>query len=354
MRLVIPIGSPDPYREAWSQFRLLLKALRTRFWDQKPFILSHLLTGRCNANCQSCLWKLPAESRADELTTEQVMGLYAEAVACGFRELVLWGGEPLLRPDAPALLGFARNVGMRTTLITNGWSLADRHADVLPNVNRLILSLDAVGDLHDDIRGCSGLFRRINAALDVTLAHYGNTRVVLICVVSKLNFNALEPLVDFARERKLPLLFQHMNLEDYGAGDRSENARQIALSATESGEVSARLRKLRISGARLRDSTSYLEAMGRNSFEYRCHYKKVLLRVEANGDILDCTRIAVPLVNIKQCSLKAFLDAPGYRQFISRAESCNRCRDIGVVELSHIWEGHLRAVVNATLGAVGR
>ena len=148
MRLVIPIGSPDPYREAWSQFRLLLKALRTRFWDQKPFILSHLLTGRCNANCQSCLWKLPAESRADELTTEQVMGLYAEAVACGFRELVLWGGEPLLRPDAPALLGFARNVGMRTTLITNGWSLADRHADVLPNVNRLILSLDAVGDLH--------------------------------------------------------------------------------------------------------------------------------------------------------------------------------------------------------------
>jgi MoaA/NifB/PqqE/SkfB family radical SAM enzyme len=265
------LGSLHPYREAESPVRLLLKALKTRFWDQKPFILSHLLTGRCNANCQSCLWKLPAESRTDELTTQQVKNLYAEATAYGFRELVLWGGEPLLRPDAPGLLGFARAVGLGTTLITNGWALADRCAEVLPNTNRLILSLDAVGDLHDVIRGCPGLFRRIDAAVDVTLKHYRSTSVILICVVSKLNFNALEPLVNYAHERQLPLLFQHMNVEDYGAGSRSESAQRIALSATESREVSAQLCKLRSFGAKLKDSTSYLEGMGRNPFDYAQH-----------------------------------------------------------------------------------
>ena len=342
------------YQEARRRVRLLLKAVRTRFWDQKPFILSHLLTGRCNANCQTCLWKLPADSRADELTTQQVMDLYSDAVACGFRELVLWGGEPLLRSDAPNVLQHGRTVGLSTTLITNGWALADRHAEVLPHVNRLILSLDAVGDLHDHIRGCPGLFRRVVAALDVTLEHYRNTQVILICVISKLNFNALEPLVHFARERKLPLLFQHMNLEDYGTGDRSENARRIALSTAESHEVSARLRKMRTLGIKLKDSSSYLEGMGKTALDYRCHYKKVLLRVEANGDVLDCTKNAVPLFNIKQRTLKAYLDAPDYRQFISRAESCHRCRDIGVVELSNIWEGHFSTIVNAIFGAVGR
>ena len=54
--------------------RVVLKALRPRFVDQRPFILSHLLTARCNADCVTCLWKMPAHSAVEELSIDTRCG----------------------------------------------------------------------------------------------------------------------------------------------------------------------------------------------------------------------------------------------------------------------------------------
>ncbi len=137
---------------ALQKTRLALKALRTRFVDQRPFILSHLLTARCNADCQTCLWKMPASSRVDELSTEEVEALYREAAAAGFRALVMWGGEPMLRPDAGRLMRCAHELGLSTTLITNGWWLSERSNEVLPWTDRLLVSVDGPAAVHDEIR----------------------------------------------------------------------------------------------------------------------------------------------------------------------------------------------------------
>ncbi|HEY5956674.1 MAG TPA: radical SAM protein [Polyangiaceae bacterium] len=330
-----------------SQSLPILKALKTRFWDQQPFILSHLLTARCNADCRSCLWKRPADSREDELSTEGVRQLYRDAAAAGFRSLVLWGGEPLLRQDAGELLRFAAEVGLDSTLITNGWWLAERHADVLPHISRLILSVDALDSQHDQIRRCPGLFRRLEAGLEMTRKLYPRVKILLICVLSRLNREAPEPLAHFAKRYGVSLLFQQMNLEDYGFADRATDASDIALSPEESQMLSAKILELRRGGARVRDSNGYLRRIGETSFTYRCHYKKVLLRVEPNGDLLDCTQNAKPMANLRTARLRDVLASERYRQFIKVAEQCHRCRDVGVIELSHIWEGRPEAILNA-------
>ncbi len=77
--------------------RLIRKALRTRFVDHAPFILSHLLTGRCNADCATCLWKMPADARVDELTTDEVVALYRDAAAPGLQVVVISCCEHQLR-----------------------------------------------------------------------------------------------------------------------------------------------------------------------------------------------------------------------------------------------------------------
>ncbi|MFN0180923.1 MAG: hypothetical protein ACKVZ0_19130 [Gemmatimonadales bacterium] len=33
-----------------------------------------------------------------------------------------------------------------------------------------------------------------------------------------------------------------------------------------------------------------------------------------------------------------------FAEFVARAEGCNRCRDVGVVEVSHMWEGRPEAI----------
>lgn len=326
---------------------LLLKALRTRFIDTRPFILSHLITARCNANCATCLWKMPADARTSELDTDEVRALYREAAAAGFRALVLWGGEPMVRPDAGVALRAARELGLETTLITNGWWLDERADEVLPWTGRLLVSVDALGATHDDIRRCPGLFDRLDRGLARARARYPRTRVILLSVISRLNLAAIEAVADYGRAHGAQVVFQAMNLTDYGFADRTLDVAALELDASEGAEVAARIERLRAAGYPVRDSNAYLSRLGQKAFAYRCHYKKVVLRVEPGGDVLDCTKEAAPMASVRECRLSDFIATGAYRDFLERAERCNRCRDAGVIELSHMWEGRLEAIWSA-------
>jgi hypothetical protein len=90
-----------------------------------------------------------------------------------------------------------------------------------------------------------------------------------------------------------------------------------------------------------------LARLGREVGEYRCHFKKVCLRVEPNGAVLDCTQAAVALADMRGESVRALLRSPRFKEFLAQAEACNRCRDVGVVEISHMWEGKVEAIWSA-------
>ncbi len=326
---------------------IVLKALRTRFWDRRPFILSHLVTARCNADCATCLWKMPAEARADELSTAEVIALYRDAAAAGFRALVLWGGEPMVRPDTGEVLRAASALGLDTTLITNGWWLDERGDEVLPWTRRLLLSVDAVGARHDEIRRCRGLFERLDRGLSRARERHPAVRPMILCVLSRLNLGELEAVAAYGHEHGAQVVFQAMNFTDYGFADRAIELGRVALEPAEEAEAAARIAALRARGLRVRNSSAYLARLGPRAGEYRCHYKKVVLRVEPNGDVLDCTAVAAPMVSVRTTPLASFVASEAFRRFVARAEACNRCRDAGVIELSHVWEGRLGALVNA-------
>ena len=75
----------------------------------RPHTLSHLVTARCNARCATCLWR---DSEKQELVTADVAWLYAEAGRLGMAQVVVSGGEPLLRQDLPELLHAAHGAGL--------------------------------------------------------------------------------------------------------------------------------------------------------------------------------------------------------------------------------------------------
>ena len=132
--------------------RLVSRLARARARG-RAHTLSHLVTARCNGRCPICLWRDPGLT---ELDTETVKWLYDEAGRAGLAQLVVWGGEPLLRQDLPELLLAARRAGLLTTLITNGWLLSERWRELRGRVDVLILSLDDVGPAHGGSRGGRG------------------------------------------------------------------------------------------------------------------------------------------------------------------------------------------------------
>src|SRR3989337_2001146 len=91
----------------------------SRFFTQKPFLLAHFLTSKCNCKCKICdIWKKKYDTR--EMTTLEIHHMLDQAKKLNFVAYLMWGGEALLRPDALDILKYARNCGFHTSLITNG------------------------------------------------------------------------------------------------------------------------------------------------------------------------------------------------------------------------------------------
>ncbi len=95
------------------------------------------LTERCNNDCNHCCVNLPANDRKAEnreMTTEQVQAILKEAAALGCLNVRFTGGEPLLRPDFEELYLFARQLGFRVSLLTNGCLITSQLAGLFASI----------------------------------------------------------------------------------------------------------------------------------------------------------------------------------------------------------------------------
>ncbi len=98
------------------------------------------VTKGCQSACIGCDHRGPAGGEL--LTVDRAVGLAREAGARGCAEVVVTGGEPLLRPDLDALLTRLRGVGPALTLLTNGLALGRHAALVARTCDRVVVSLD--------------------------------------------------------------------------------------------------------------------------------------------------------------------------------------------------------------------
>ena len=174
---------------------------------------------------------------ADYLTAEEILRVVRVAVSLGFRKFRITGGEPLLRPDAPHIVGgMAAIPGVEAIgLSTNGTRMAELAAILRrAGVRSVNISLDALDPvIYRRITGgkVEKVLAGIKAALDA-----GFERVKLNTVLLRgLNEGELWPLVLFAAEHDLALRF----IELMPVGHAKMTAKAHFLPVT---EVMAQLR----------------------------------------------------------------------------------------------------------------
>lgn len=95
------------------------------------------LTERCNNNCVHCCINLPendVEVQQRELTAAQIKDILKQAADRGFLQVLLTGGEPLLRPDFEEIYLFARRLGMKVMLFTNGRLITPHLTDLFARI----------------------------------------------------------------------------------------------------------------------------------------------------------------------------------------------------------------------------
>ena len=331
-----------------SDVRVLCRMARSRLVN-RPVFLSHLVTGRCNARCATCLWRSAAGddrgAAAAELTTAEIAWLYRRAAEAGICQLVLWGGEPLLREDIEEILRAASSAGLSTILITNGWLLPELWPALRGLVRTLILSLDDVGDEYDRLRGLPGLFSRVDSFALALRDDPLRPRLLVNTVLSRLNQGALNRVAPVAKRWGAGLYFCPMEIGEMESGGLVVRHGDLALGEEELRRAATVALELRAAGYPLRATNKYLRLLQDDPAlrGYSCRLPHAILTVLPDGSFRDCRRRTTPLGNARdllrsETPLAGLFGLSRYREMLREARSCNVCNNPDVIETSWGWQ----------------
>ncbi len=155
------------------------------------------VTRRCNLACVHCYTDSHNINYSGELTTEEAKEMIKDLSNFQIPALLLSGGEPLMRKDIFYLAGYARDLGLRLTLSTNGTLIDLKTAKKLKETgfSYVGISLDGVGETNDRFRGVKGAFelavRGFRSCMEV------GQKVGLRLTLTKRNFHDLHAIFDF-------------------------------------------------------------------------------------------------------------------------------------------------------------
>jgi len=160
---------PEKARLAWFFGQLAAKERLMPNLHVKPLVAELFLTDNCNLRCTTCsCWR---ENTKGELSTDEWQSVLRQLVELRIHKVNFTGGEPLIRPDAIALMAYARDAGIRHAhLNTNGIRLTPTVLEKVldAGVRSFNVSVDGPNSLvHDRIRGRLGAF-------DTTTRHLRN------------------------------------------------------------------------------------------------------------------------------------------------------------------------------------
>lgn len=162
-----------------------------------PKILIWLLTSRCNLACRHCYTaRFPSQG---ELDRDQAMSIVHCAANAGIRHIGFTGGEVFLRKDTLALIREASELGLSTSVVTNGALLREEVARELAEWAVFVyLSIDGADkETHEKIRG-PGSWSFIAPAVEAMQKF--DLRFATVMAVSNLNCAEVGEYLSLAKE----------------------------------------------------------------------------------------------------------------------------------------------------------
>jgi MoaA/NifB/PqqE/SkfB family radical SAM enzyme len=235
-------------------------------------------THACNYDCEHCLFGA-GRPLLGELTTVEVTALIDELAACGCYRLILDGGEPLLRPDFPAIVEHATDRGLAVRVATNGAGATRQIVDALARlqIQSFKLRLEAgTAERLDAIRGHPGAFEETMAGVR-RLEGLG-VPIDVHCVLTRRNAGDLSALAELVANLRVSRLTIDVARVVGRAGERPD----ILLSGEEAEAVRALLPGI---ATRLGIEIAWSGGSRQRLFPNRCDCGTLACHVDARGGV---------------------------------------------------------------------
>ncbi len=195
---------------------LAVRQLRWMLGDHSPFIATLKLTYRCNLSCVHCAWSTEV---CQEITTSEWKEKIRDLRRRGVVHFVLEGGEPTLRDDLEEIVEYAREVGGKVTLSTNGTR------DLLGyNPHRFLVSVDGIEKTHNKIRGKAAYSKMV---ANLSGIEHRKDALVTISRLNREEIPALmEPLLDLFDGFWFSFVYDYAGRDPIGLS--SQQVKQVA------------------------------------------------------------------------------------------------------------------------------
>ena len=330
-------------RWGWSGItRFTRTLLSSRFSKRGPFFLSHLITGRCNCNCPTCLWR---DNETDELETSVIERLYRGAKDAGFAANSIWGGEPLLRQDLGQLCHSSRENGMMTIVITNGLLLPDRAREIGKEVHCIIVSLDYPESKgHDSFRGMPGLFTRAVEGIEILKRMNSPKKIIINCLLHRGNENMMGQMAALARSLGASLWV--CPAKEGTSRETGETNKEVLASRESEQQVAIELLGLKEKGYPINNSRAYLQRYLLNMTPYVCRAPFVFVTVTPEGNVTNCFNYDRPYGNVRISPFDEVMKNWDRREAARITKGCWKCNNPDVADTSFIWELRLEPSLN--------
>jgi MoaA/NifB/PqqE/SkfB family radical SAM enzyme len=143
----------------------------------------------CNFNCRHCFHgdKLQSKEQIDVEEAKKIITLFRENYRS--TSLILLGGEPFLYSNLFELVLFAKQIGFKVEICSNGYKIDTKLIKIADSVDHLRISIDGLEKNHDSLRK-AGSFREacetlafagrigINASVTYTVNRQNLTDVI--------------------------------------------------------------------------------------------------------------------------------------------------------------------------------
>ncbi|MCR5837212.1 MAG: radical SAM protein [Lachnospiraceae bacterium] len=242
------------------------------------------ITGLCNMLCKHCM-NDSGERRFRGLEVSKIKKLLEELVEKDFKRLYVSGGEPLLYDGIDEVLDYAKELGIKVTLATNGWEVKNHVPAIVNNVDIVSISLDGIGRTHDNLRGILGAYERTIEALQILTERGVNTKVSTM--IWSGNVNELEEIA----ETVYKIGVKKLNFSILVPVGRVTENKEILVKKNEYYNIYKRIDKL-VSKYKDKMVVEIKRQKGVSKECVSCPGADMILHIDAQGKIAPCSWVS--------------------------------------------------------------
>lgn len=191
------------------------------------------MTNRCNLSCMHCYSKATLQSE-DALSFSDIASTLEQMRDAGVKFLIISGGEPLTRGDIFDIANVCRELGIVTSLSTNGLHIRSSNVQkIADSFDYIGISIDGSEKTHDRFRALEGSYAMSISALRLLLGH--TQRVGIRFTITKETKEDLPFVFELAEGLNIPKIYiSHLVYSGRGldnlAMDLSQEERYEAVS----------------------------------------------------------------------------------------------------------------------------